>query len=165
MEKSVKTEVVSWVKDELTNSDTVVLIRKTGITGNDMAAFRHDLCKEGVKCRIVKNSLLKIGIDGTRLSSFSEHTKGPTALLYSDNFSPLTKLLTEFVKDHEVEIVAGVMGKQLLTTNDVKALAELPSLEELRGKLVALVQTPATGIARIVKEPGSRVARVLGARK
>ena len=162
-----KKQVVSWVKSDLIAYDMVIMVKHKGIDGNSMTKFRNELWQSDAGCKIVKNSLLKLGLTGSRLESLIENAAGQTALIYANDFVQATKIVDAFAKDKKenFEIVSGVMGANVLSKGDIKVLATLPSLDELRAKILTVIQTPATRIACVVKEPATRVARVLGMKK
>ena len=118
----------------------------------------------GARYKVAKNRLALIALEGTRYQPISDLLTGPIALATSDDPVAAAKAVVEFAKTNDrLEIVGGAMGETLLDVNGVKALAELPSLDELRAKLVGLIQAPATKIARTINEPGAQLARVFGA--
>ena len=118
----------------------------------------------GAQFKVAKNRLAKIAIEGTQYGSISDLLTGPTALATSVDPVAAAKVAVDFAKTNDrLEIVGGAMGDTLLDVAGIKALAELPSLDELRAKIVGLIQAPATKIARTVSEPGAQLARVFGA--
>jgi large subunit ribosomal protein L10 len=118
----------------------------------------------GASVKVAKNRLAKIALEGTEVASISALLKGPTLLAYSGDPVAAPKILTEFAKANEnLVILGGAMGKTALDPDAVKALATLPSLDELRAKLVGLIQAPATKIAQVVNAPAAKVARVFAA--
>ena len=118
----------------------------------------------GARYKFAKNRLALIALEGTRYQPISDLLTGPIALATSDDPVAAAKAVVEFAKTNDrLEIVGGAMGETLLDVNGVKALAELPSLDELRAKIVGLIQAPATKIARTINEPGAQLARVFGA--
>jgi large subunit ribosomal protein L10 len=118
----------------------------------------------GASVKVAKNRIAKIALEGTDVASISSLLKGPTLIAYSDDPVAAPKISTEFAKANEqLVILGGAMGTTALDPNGVKALASLPSLDELRAKIVGLVQAPATKIAQVVNAPAAKVARVFGA--
>jgi large subunit ribosomal protein L10 len=118
----------------------------------------------GGQVKVAKNRLAKIALEGTDAAVVAPLLRGPTLIAYSGDPVAAPKVATEFAKTNDkLVILGGAMGKTSLDSNGVKALASLPSLDELRGKLVGLIQAPATKIARVVSAPASKLARVVQA--
>ena len=118
----------------------------------------------GAAYKVTKNTLALIPLEGTRYAPLSELLTGPTALATSADPVAAAKAAVDFAKTNDrLEIVGGAMGDTLLDVEGVKALAELPSLDELRARIVGLVQAPAAKIARTINEPGAQLARIFGA--
>ena len=118
----------------------------------------------GARYKVAKNRLALIALEGTRYQPISDLLTGPIALATSDDPVAAAKAVVEFAKTNDrLEIVGGAMGDTLLDANGVKALAELPSLDELRARIVGLIQAPATKVARVVQAPAAQLARVLQA--
>ena len=118
----------------------------------------------GATVKVAKNRLAKIALDGTDVASIAPLMKGPTLIAYSSDPVAAPKVAVDFAKAHDkFVILGGAMGKTSLDQNGVKALATLPSLDELRAKLIGLIQAPATKIAQVVNAPAAKLARVFGA--
>ena len=114
--------------------------------------------------KVAKNRLALIALEDTRYKPIGDLLKGPTALATSTDPVAAAKVAVDFAKTNDkFEIVGGAMGDTVLDVNGIKALAALPSLDELRATIVGLIQAPATKIARTVSEPGAQLARVFGA--
>jgi large subunit ribosomal protein L10 len=143
----------------------VVVTRNLGLTVAQSAALRNRMREAGARFKVTKNTLTLIALEGTRYAPIGDMLTGPTALATSIDPVAAAKVAVEFAKTNDrLEIVGGAMGETLLDINGIKALAQLPSLDELRGTLIGLIQAPATKIARIAKEPGGQLARVLAAK-
>jgi large subunit ribosomal protein L10 len=118
----------------------------------------------GASVKVAKNRLAKIALDGTDVASIAPLLKGPTVIAFSGDPVAAPKVAVDFAKANDrFVILGGAMGKTPLNLDGVKALAALPSLDELRAKLVGLIQAPATKIAQIVTAPAAKVARVVQA--
>ena len=118
----------------------------------------------GANYKVTKNRLALIALEGTSYAPIGDMLTGPTALATSSDPVSAAKVAVDFAKTNDrLEIVGGAMGDTLLDVNGVKALAELPSLDELRAKIVGLIQAPATKIAQVVNAPAAKLARVVGA--
>ena len=164
MDRAEKTELVGSLQQVFQTTNVVVVCHYAGLTVAQMSALRRQARQAGASVKVAKNRLAKIALEGTDVASISALLKGPTLIAYSGDPVAAPKVATDFAKTHEkLVILGGAMGKTVLNPDSVKALASLPSLDELRAKLVGLVQAPATKIARVVNAPASKLARVFGA--
>ena len=164
MDRSQKADLVDELKNVFTETSVVVVTRNNGLTVAQSTDLRLKMRDAGAQFKVAKNRLAKIALEGTRYGSIGEMLVGPTALATSVDPVAAARVAVEFAKTNDrLEIVGGAMGDTLLDVNGIKALASLPSLDELRGKLVGLIQAPASKIARTVSEPGAQLARVFGA--
>jgi large subunit ribosomal protein L10 len=165
MDRSQKADLVAELKNVFTETGVVVITRNLGLSVAQSSDLRSKMRDAGAQFKVAKNRLAKIALEGSDYSPLSDLLTGPTALATSSDPVAAAKVAVEFAKTTDrFEIVGGAMGTTLLDVNGVKALAELPSLDQLRGTLVGLIQAPATKIARIAKEPGGQLARVLAAK-
>ena len=165
MDRSQKADLVAELKDVFAETGVVVITRNLGLSVAQSSDLRSKMRDAGAQFKVAKNRLAKIALEGSDYSPLSDLLTGPTALATSTDPVAAAKVAVEFAKTTDrFEIVGGAMGTTLLDVNGVKALAELPSLDQLRGTLVGLIQAPATKIARIAKEPGGQLARVLAAK-
>ena len=118
----------------------------------------------GAGFKVSKNRLTRLALEGTKFQALQPLMTGPTALAFSEDPVAAAKVCVEFAKQNEkLTIIGGALGEQLLDVNGVKALAKLPSLDELRGKLVGLLQAPATKVAGVLQAPAGQLARVISA--
>jgi large subunit ribosomal protein L10 len=163
MKRLEKESFVKDIREELVNVSTVIAVNRSfGITVEEITKLRKDMRKSKANIKVLKNTLAKIAIKDSHLDQLEKFLEGPTALAYSDDSVGLAKVLSDFVKKNEkMTILAGVMDGKFIPVETVKALASLPSLDELRGKIVGLLTAAATKIVRIIREPSSRVARVI----
>jgi large subunit ribosomal protein L10 len=142
----------------------VVVTRNLGLTVAQSTDLRLKMRDAGAQFKVAKNRLALIALEGSRYQPIGELLKGPTALATSTDPVAAAKIAVDFAKTNDkLEIVGGAMGDIMLDAAGIKALAALPSLDELRGTIIGLIQAPATKIARTVGEPGAQLARVLGA--
>jgi large subunit ribosomal protein L10 len=142
----------------------VVITRNLGMTVAQTTALRVKMRESGASFKVSKNSLAKLAIVDTNYAGISELLTGPVALATSVDPVAAAKITVEFAKTNDkLEIVGGAMGSMILDADGVKALASMPSLDELRAKLVGLVQAPATKIAQLATAPAAKLARVFGA--
>ena len=164
MDRAQKAELVAELKQTLTEANVVVVTRNLGLTVAQSTTLRNRMRDAGARFKVTKNRLALIALEGTPYQSIGDLLTGPTALATSSDPVAAAKAAVDFAKTNDrLEIVGGAMGETLLDANGVKALAELPSLDELRAKIVGLIQAPATKIARTISEPGAQLARVIGA--
>jgi large subunit ribosomal protein L10 len=164
VERAAKRELVSTLNDVFSNTSVVVVAHYAGLTVADMQKLRTQMKQAGATVKVAKNRLAKIALEGTDVASISDLLRGPTLIAYSSDPVAAPKVAVDFAKVNEkLVILGGAMGKTTLNVDGVKALATLPSLDELRAKLVGLVQAPATKVAQVVNVPAAKLARVFGA--
>jgi large subunit ribosomal protein L10 len=164
MDRAQKSEAVAQLKQTFQETGVVVVTRNLGMTVAQSTSLRIRMRDAGATYKVSKNTLALIAIEGTPYANLSDMLSGPTALATSPDPVAAAKAAVDFAKTTDrFEIVGGAMGDTLLDANGVKALAELPSLDELRATIIGLIQAPATKIARIINEPGAMLARVFGA--
>lgn len=164
MERAEKREVVAALHDALAGTGVVVVAHYAGLTVSDMTKFRREMQSVGGKVKVAKNRLVKLALEGTDAKGISDLLKGPTCLAYSTDPVAAPKIAVKFAKANEkFVILGGAMGSTVLDPQGVGSLATLPSLDELRGKLIGLLQAPAGKIARTLNAPGAQLARVFAA--
>jgi large subunit ribosomal protein L10 len=163
VERAAKSELVSTLNGVFANTNVVVVAHYAGLTVADMQNLRAQMKQAGATVKVAKNRLAKIALEGTDVASISGLLKGPTLIAYSSDPVAAPKVAVNFAKANEkLVILGGAMGATSLNVDGVKALAVLPSLDELRAKLVGLIQAPATKIAQVVNAPATKLARVFG---
>jgi large subunit ribosomal protein L10 len=146
------------------DTNVVVVAHYSGLTVAQMQNLRKQMKDKGASVKVAKNRLAKIALEGTDAASITPLLKGPTLIAYSGDPIAAPKVAADFAKTHDkFVILGGVMGKTALDANGVKALAALPSLDELRAKIVGLIQAPATKIAQVIQAPAAKMARVVQA--
>jgi large subunit ribosomal protein L10 len=129
-----------------------------------MTKLRSEMRGAGGQVKVAKNRLVKLALEGTDAKGIADLLKGPTCLAFSADPVAAPKIAVKFAKANEkFVILGGAMGSTVLDAKGVSSLADLPSLDELRGKLIGLLQAPASKIARTLNEPGAQLARVFGA--
>ena len=164
MDRSQKAEAVAELNRTFNEVSVVVVTRNLGLTVAQSTELRNKMREAGASYRVAKNRLAKIALEGTAYTGLADLLTGPTALATSADPVAAAKVVSDFAKTNDkLEIVGGAMGQQLLDVNGVKALASLPSLDELRGKIVGLLQAPASKLAAITQAPASQLARVFKA--
>ncbi len=165
MDRAAKRELIDRLHDVFNNTGVVVVAHNTGLVAAQSAEFRRQVKDAGGSVKVAKNKLVQLAIKDTATADISDLMKGPTILAFSKDPIAAAKAAVTYAKGNDkLVILGGAMGKTLLDANGVKALAELPSLDELRAKLIGLLNAPATKIARTVKEPGAKLARVIQAK-
>jgi large subunit ribosomal protein L10 len=164
VDRAEKKELVETLNAVFKAANVVVVAHYSGLTVAQMQTLRRQMRQAGATVKVAKNRLAKIALDGTDVASIGSLLQGPTLIAYSGDPVAAPKAAVDFAKGHErFVILGGAMGKTALNPDGVKALAALPSLDELRAKLVGLIQAPATKIAQVVTAPAAKVARVVQA--
>jgi large subunit ribosomal protein L10 len=164
MDRSQKADLVDELKRVFSDTSVVVVTRNHGLSVAQSTDLRLRMRDAGAQYKVAKNRLALIALDGTRYSPIGDLLKGPTALATSTDPVAAAKVAVDFARTTDkFEIVGGAMGDTVLDVNGIKALAELPSLDELRATIVGLIQAPASKIARTVNEPGAQLARIFAA--
>ncbi|MBB5685622.1 50S ribosomal protein L10 [Sphingobium boeckii] len=164
MDRAQKTELVAELNATFAETSVVVITRNLGLTVAQSTDLRTKMREAGASFKVAKNKLAKLAIEGTQYAPIGDMLTGPTALSTSIDPVAPAKVIVEFAKTNDkLEIVGGAMGDTLLDADGVKALASLPSLDELRAKIVGLIVAPATKIATITQAPAAQLARVLAA--
>ena len=164
MDRAQKAELVAELKQTFNETSVVVVTRNLGMTVAQSTALRIRMREAGASFKVSKNTLALIAVEGTPYQPISDMLTGPTALATSSDPVSAAKVAVDFAKTTDrFEIVGGAMGDTLLDVNGVRALAELPSLDELRARIVGLVQAPATKLAQVIQAPAAQLARVFGA--
>ncbi|HWH17028.1 MAG TPA: 50S ribosomal protein L10 [Allosphingosinicella sp.] len=164
MDRAQKAEQVAELKQTFNETAVVVITRNLGLSVAQSTDLRNRMRDAGARYKVAKNTLALIAVEGTAYAPISDMLTGPTALATSPDPVAAAKVAVDFAKTTDrFEIVGGAMGDTVLDVGGVRALAELPSLDELRARIVGLIQAPATKIARTINEPGAMLARVFGA--
>ena len=164
MERAAKKELVATLHQVFATTGVIVVAHNKGLTVNQVNDLRGRMAKAGVTVKVAKNRLAKLALDGTDAAGMKDLFTGPTMLAYGQDPVTAPKVATEFAKGTDKFVVlGGALGKTILDAASVKALADLPSLDQLRGKLIGLIQAPATRIAGVLQAPGGQLARVLNA--
>ncbi len=164
MDRAEKKEAVAALNEAFSKTSVVVVAHYSGLTVAQLQKLRRQARDSGVTVQVAKNRLAKIALDGTSVASIGSLLKGPTLIAYSDDPVVAPKVAVAFAKDHDkFVILGGAMGTTALNPDGVKSLATMPSLDELRAKLVGLIQAPATKVAQLSTAPAAKLARVFGA--
>jgi len=164
VDKSQKAEVVGDLNGLFAKAGSVVVAHYSGMTVADMGDLRARMRAAGASFKVAKNRLAVRALKGTAIEGIAPLFKGPTGIAYSDDPVAASKVAVAYAKDNaKLVILGGSVGATTLDATGVNALATLPSLDELRGKIVGLLVAPATKIAGVLQAPGSQLARVLSA--
>lgn len=164
MLRSQKEEKVAALREAFGNAYLVVVAHQQGLSVAEATDLRRQLRGAGAGFRVTKNRLARIALEGTPYESIADLFTGPTAIAYSTDPVAAAKVSVEYAKKNEkLVILGGVMGTTTLDKAGIEALAKLPSLDELRAKLVGLIQTPATRVAGVLQAPAGQLARVFAA--
>ncbi len=165
MERAEKDALVSTLNGVFNDAGVVVVTHYSGLNVAELSELRRDMAEAGASFRVTKNRLAKRALEGTPASGITDLFTGPTAIGVSDDPVAAPRILAKFAKANDKLIIrGGIMGDTVLDETGVKALADLPSLDELRGKIVGMLNTPATRIAGVLAAPGGQVARVIAAK-
>ncbi len=164
MDRSQKADAVAALNATFNEVGVVVITRNLGLTVAQSTVLRGKVREVGASYKVAKNSLAKLAIKDTAYEGIGDMLTGPTAIASSVDPVAAAKAVVEFAKTNDkLEIVGGAMGSMVLNADGIKALASMPSLDELRGTLIGLVQAPATKIAQLTTAPAAKLARVFGA--
>jgi large subunit ribosomal protein L10 len=164
MDRSQKAESVASLNAVFSEVGVVVVTRNLGMSVAQSTVLRGKVREAGATYKVAKNRLAKLAIKDTNYEGLDEFFTGPTAIATSVDPVAAAKAVVDFAKTTDkIEIVGGAMGAQVLNAEGVKALASMPSLDELRAKLIGLVQAPATKLAQLTTAPAAKLARVFAA--
>ncbi|MFA6220568.1 MAG: 50S ribosomal protein L10 [Erythrobacter sp.] len=164
MDRSQKADSVAQLSKVFAQAGVVVITRNLGLSVAQSTELRAKMREAGASYKVAKNRLARLALKDTDYAGLDEYLTGPTALAYSEDPVAAAKAVVEFAKTTDkIEIVGGSMGAAKLDEAGVKALASMPSLDELRGRIVGLVNAPATKLVQLVNAPASKLARVFGA--
>ena len=164
MDRSQKAESVAFLTEVFNEAGAVVVTRNLGMTVAQSTALRIKVREAGASFKVAKNSLAKIAAKGTAYEGMTDLFTGPTGIAASADPVAAAKVVVDFAKTNDkLEIVGGAMGSVVLNADGIKALATMPSLDEMRAKLIGLIQAPATKIAQLSTAPAAKLARVFAA--
>lgn len=164
MDRAAKKELVATLSEVFKASNVVVVAHYAGLTVAQLQTLRRQAKQAGAAIKVAKNRLAKIALDGTDGAVVAPLLKGPTVLAYSGDPVAAPKVVADFAKANDkLVILGGALGKTALGPEGVKALAALPSLDELRATIIGLIQAPATKLAQVITAPAAKVARVVQA--
>ena len=164
--RAEKKYLITEVETHLKKSDYVILANFTGVTVADAADLREKLAAEKAEFHVVKNSSLRVAAKALGLPELEGALTGPTAVIVGGRNSPaVAKVLKQFFKDRQkIEVKAGVLGRKLITPKQIEQLADMPSIEVLRAKLLGLLQQPASRFVRVLNATPQGLVNVLQAK-
>jgi large subunit ribosomal protein L10 len=164
VDRAEKKACVAALSEVFRKTSVVVVAHYSGLTVAQMQTLRKQMREAGATGQVAKNRLAKIALEGTAIESIAALLKGPTLLAYSQDPVAAAKVAVAFAKDYEkLVILGGAMGQTALDAGAIRSLATLPSLDELRARLIGLIQAPATKLAQLATAPGAKLARVVKA--
>lgn len=164
MDRAQKQDTIEALKGVFDTSGAVVVTHYLGLTVAEMTDLRGRLREQGAQLKVVKNTLAQKALDGSVGEAGDALFKGPVAIAYAPDPVSAAKVATQYAKENDkFSVIGGLMGQQVLDKGGISALATLPSLDELRGKIIGLVQAPATKIAGVLQAPAGQLARVFNA--
>ena len=162
MKRSEKKDFVRNLKEDFSNATSVIVAEYSGLTVNETEQLRKEMRDNGAKFKVTKNRLTKLAISETQFKEISEFFKGPTAIAYSNDAVAPAKVAVNFEKKFDnFKIIGGGYNGEKIDRDKIDFLAKLPSLDELRGKIIGLITAPAQKIASITIEPGAQIARLI----
>ena len=164
MDRGKKEALVAELRQTFDENELVVITHQTGLTVAEASDLRRKMREAGARFKVTKNRLVKLALVGTKFEHLIDDFSGPTAIAVSVDPVAAAKVAVEFAtKNDKLAIVSGALGEKGLDADSVKALAKLPSLDELRGTIVGLLQAPAGKLARVTQAPAAQLARVFSA--
>ncbi|HEY2751224.1 50S ribosomal protein L10, partial [Phenylobacterium sp.] len=164
MDRAQKQEAIETLKGVFDGAGAVVVTHYLGLTVAEMTDLRGRLRQEGAQLKVVKNTLVQKALGGSVGEAGDALFKGPVAIAFAPDPVSAAKVATQYAKDNEkFTVVGGLMGREVLDKASIAALARLPSLDQLRAKIVGLIVSPATKVAGVLQAPAGQLARVMGA--
>lgn len=164
MDRAQKQELVNTLNQVFKETQVVVVTQNSGLTVAQVTELRRQMRDAGASFKVAKNRLVCLALEGTPYASLKSLFKGPTGIAYANDPVAAAKVAVEFAKKNDkLVVIGGAMGETVLNEEGVKSLASLPSLDQLRGKIIGLLNAPATKVAGVVQAPAGQLARVLNA--
>ncbi len=164
MDRTEKREFVTTLGQVFAETSMVVVSQNNGLTVAEVSDLRRRMRASGSTYKVAKNRLAVLALEGTRFGGIKPMLKGPTALAWSQDPVAVAKAAVDYAKTNEkFVVIGGALGTQTLNAEGIKALADLPSLDVLRARLVGMIQTPGTRIAGVLAAPAGQLARVFAA--
>ncbi len=159
MNKNKKKIYIEEMKDFFSKKSSILVTHYQGLTVNQIDELRDEMRKHGVLFKITKNRITKLALKDSKFKKLENLFSGPTAVAFSNDAITSAKILTKFAKKNSsLKIIGGIMEKEPLSIEDVEKIATLPTLDEARAKIAAILVTPAQKIISILLAPGSKIA-------
>lgn len=176
MVKPEKIETVQSIKDDYAatvgRGGVLVFTQNNGLTVEQMFKLRRSLREKSAKLRVLKNTLVRRALSESGVTGAADYLKGPTAIAFSPDEVSAPKIIAAFLKELDVlkkkdklVLKGGIVNGKVVSAREIETLAALPGREEIMGKLLALISTPAVNLLRLIQEPAARVARIIQAAK
>ncbi len=164
MDRTEKEAVVADLRQVFDDATLLVITQQSGLTVSEVSDLRRKMRAAGATYKVSKNRLTKRALEGTKYQALQPLFTGPTAIAYSADPVAAARVCVEFAKKNEkLTVIGGALGEEELDIGRIKILAQLPSLDELRARLIGVVQAPATKLAGVIQAPASQLARVFNA--
>ena len=152
MNREEKTQLLAELNELFNNADTIVVSHYKGLTVEEVSELRNNIRKVGAGFRVTKNRITRLALKGTKFESLADLFVGPTAIAFANDPISACKACVEFAKTNEkLLVIGGGMGTGVLSVDEIKRLASIPSMDELRAKIIGLLQAPAAQLARVTK--------------
>ncbi|HUX78625.1 MAG TPA: 50S ribosomal protein L10 [Alphaproteobacteria bacterium] len=164
MDRSEKEQLVSSLRQGFLESKLIIVAHQTGLTVDEVSGLRRQMREAGAQFKVAKNTLARLAVAGTQNEGINDLLSGPTALAYSKDPVAAAKISIKFANSNDrFKVIGGILDGKVLSEKDVETLSKLPSLDELRARIVGIISTPATRIAGILQAPAGQLARVFSA--
>lgn len=164
MDRSEKEQMVSSLRQGFLESKLIIVAHQTGLTVDEVSGLRRQMREAGAQFKVAKNTLARLAVAGTQNEGINDLLSGPTALAYSKDPVAAAKISIKFANSNDrFKVIGGILDGKVLSEQDVETLSKLPSLDELRARIVGIISTPATRIAGILQAPAGQLARVFSA--
>jgi large subunit ribosomal protein L10 len=165
VKRSEKKDFVSNLKEDFSNATSVIVAEYSGLTVNETEQLRKEMRDNGAKFKVTKNRLTKLALQDTQFKNIVDLFEGPTAIAYSDDPIAPAKVSVDFEKKYEnFKIIGGGYEGKKIDNEKINFLAKLPSIDELRGKIISIILAPAQRITTILNEPGAQISRIMSLR-
>ena len=159
MNKEQKKSYISEMEGQFQNNEAVLVTHYQGLTMSKLDELRSQMREHGIKFQITKNRITKLALEKTKCKDLSNLFKGATAVAFSDDAIISARILSKFSKTNEnLKLLGGVMGSEVLDQAGVQNVANLPTLDEARAKIVGILSSPAQKIVSILLAPASKIA-------
>ena len=159
MNREQKKSYISEMTAQFENSEAVLVTHYQGLTVKQLDELRAEMRKHGIQFKVTKNRITKLALEKSKCKNLSNLFTGPTAVALSNDAIISAKILTKFSKENaNLMILGGIIGKDILDVAGVANVASLPTLDEVRAKIVEILKTPAQKIARILLAPATKIA-------